>query len=155
MTTDNEEWNLESLVKAASGFPTRVASCPQRTWAILTKYDNNRSFLEWADRYDIRVPQFEKATQIASDLLDDFMEYKNNLVRLQAVMASPGSFMKSPYKNPVGLGVEALVAERKALKAAMARITRVIDQLYVSPTEMEPLLMSERKKKRKKIKETS
>ncbi|KAH6640374.1 hypothetical protein F5144DRAFT_626551 [Chaetomium tenue] len=131
---DNEEWNLESLVKAASGFPTRVASCPQRTWAILTKYDNNRSFLEWADRYDIRVPQFEKATQIASDFLDDFMEYKNNLVRLQAVMASPRSFMKSPYKNPVGLGVEALVAERKSLKAAMSRITRVIDQLNSDPS---------------------
>jgi len=116
-------------MKAASSFPTRVAACPQRTWAILTKYDNNRSFVEWADRYDIRVPQFEKATQISSDLLDDFMEFKNNLVRIQAVMAAPGSFMKSPYKNPIGLSVEALVAERKQLKAEMARIARVIDQL--------------------------
>ena len=116
-------------MKAASGFPTRVAVCPQRTWAILTKYDNNRSFIEWADRYHIKVPQFERATQISSDLLDDFMEYKNNLVRIQAVMSDPGSFLKSPYKNPVGLAVEALVAERKLLKAEMGRIGKVIEQL--------------------------
>jgi hypothetical protein len=57
------------------------------------------------------------------------MEYKNNIVRIQAVMADPGSFMKSPYKDPVGLGVDALVAERKLLKTEMSRIANVIDQL--------------------------
>jgi len=129
MRTDHEEWNLELLMKAASAFPTRVASCPQRTWAILTKYDSNSSFVEWADRYHIKVPHFEKATQISFDLLDDFIEYKNNLVRIQAVMADQGSFEKSPHKNPVGLGVQALVAERKLLKAEMGRIVEVVDQL--------------------------
>ncbi|KAK4459300.1 hypothetical protein QBC42DRAFT_183737 [Cladorrhinum samala] len=131
---DHEEWNLELLMKAASAFPTRVASCPQRTWAILTKYDSNSNFVEWADRCHIKVPHFEKATQISFDLLDDFIEYKNNLVRIQAVMADQGSFEKSPHKNPVGLGVQALVAERKLLKAEMGRIVEVVDQLNKDPS---------------------
>ena len=74
-----EEWSLESLFRAAAGFPAHVARCPERTWAILTKYDNKRSPLEWADKYNIKVPSFTNCQQYTSDLLDAFMEYKNNL----------------------------------------------------------------------------
>jgi hypothetical protein len=53
------------------------------------------------------------------------MEYKNNLSRVQAVMANPSAFKVSPYRKPV----EALVAERKAIKAEMRKIVDIIDAL--------------------------
>jgi hypothetical protein len=57
------------------------------------------------------------------------MEYKNNLSRVQAVMANPSAFKLSPYRQPVNLSVEALVAERKAIKAEMRKIVDIIDSL--------------------------
>ena len=110
-----EEWSLESLFKAAADFPAYVDCCPQRTWAILTKYDNNRSFLEWADRYNIKVPSFTNYQQYISDLLDVFMEYKNNLSRIQAVLARPELYTISQATAPVDINAETLVAERKAI----------------------------------------
>lgn len=132
---DNEDWTLDTLVKAASSFPSRVATCPQRTWAILTRYDNNRSFAAWADKHDVRVPDFNRVQQITSDLLDNFMEYKNNLSRLQAVMANPAAFKLSPYRDPVGLSVEALVNERKLLKDEMSKIGAIVDGLNKDPLQ--------------------
>jgi hypothetical protein len=132
---DSEDWTLDTLVKAAASFPSRVATCPQRTWAILTRYDNNRSFVEWADKHDINVPDFNRVQQTTSDLLDNFMEYKNNLSRLQAVMADPASFKLSPYRHPVGLDVEALVNERKLLKDEMSKIGYIIDNLNKDPLQ--------------------
>jgi hypothetical protein len=131
---DNEDWTLDTLVKAASSFSTRVSTCPQRTWAILTRYDNNRSFVEWAEKNDIVVPDFHRIQQTTSDLLDNFMEYKNNLSRLNAVMSDPAKYKLSSYKNPVGLSVEALIHERKLLKDEMSKIGYIIDSLNKDPT---------------------
>lgn len=39
-----QQWDIKSLMAAASRFPDLVADCPQRTYAILTKYDSLRSF---------------------------------------------------------------------------------------------------------------
>lgn len=40
-----QQWDIKSLMQAAARFPDLVADCPQRTYAILTKYDNLRSFV--------------------------------------------------------------------------------------------------------------
>ena len=53
---DGGEWTVASLLKAAAEFSARVASCPQVTRALLTNYDNNRSFLEWANAKAIEIP---------------------------------------------------------------------------------------------------
>lgn len=127
---DNQEWTLDSLIRVASGFPGRVATCPQRTWAILTPYNRNRSFVEWADARSIKVPVFSQVQQYAHDLLDSFMEFKNNLAKLQAAMANPLAFRVSSYNNAINLGVQDLVDERKAIKDEMAKIVRIIDELY-------------------------
>jgi hypothetical protein len=55
---DNEEWMLESLLHVAAGFYARVAECPKRTWAILTKYDTDRAFLAWVAPHGVHVPPF-------------------------------------------------------------------------------------------------
>ncbi|KAF2108743.1 hypothetical protein BDV96DRAFT_652676 [Lophiotrema nucula] len=132
--SEDEEWSLESMFRAAAAFPKNVAACPQRTWAILTKYDNNRSFLEWADKRNIKVPQFSNVQQYTSDLLDMYMEYKNNLARIQACTANPAGFKLSPYRNPVNLSIESMVKERKLIKAEMKKIVDVIDQINNNPS---------------------
>ncbi|MCJ1388285.1 hypothetical protein MMC18_001130 [Xylographa bjoerkii] len=40
-----QQWDVSSLMAAASRFPDLDADCPQRTYAILTKYDALRSFV--------------------------------------------------------------------------------------------------------------
>lgn len=134
---DDEEWTLDSLLKAAASFPSRVAQCPQRTWAILTRYDNNRDFVKWAAGKKIVVPDFNRAQLAMSDLLDDFMEYKHNLSRLQAVMANPSAYEESTScRDAVGMDIASLVAERKKLKAEMTKISNVVDHLNARPREI-------------------
>ena len=129
-----EEWSLESLFKAAAGFPAHDARCSQRTWAILTKYDNNRSFLEWADKYKIKVPSFTNCQQYTSDLLDAFMEYKNNLSRVQTVLARPELYTISQVTAPISISAKTLIAERKAMKIKMRMIVAEIDKLNTNPS---------------------
>ena len=57
------------------------------------------------------------------------MEYKNNLARIQAVLANPTAYTLSPANNPVNIGVEALVTERKAIRVEMRKIVAEIDKL--------------------------
>jgi len=128
-TTDSEEWSLDNLFKTAAGFPARVAACPQRTWAILTKYDNNRDFVEWAEHNKITVPQYVSVQAYTSDLLDMFMEYKNNIARLQAVLSNPLGYVASPVSNAIKITVASLVEERKKMKREMATIVKVIDKM--------------------------
>ncbi|KLP16646.1 Uncharacterized protein LW94_7661 [Fusarium fujikuroi] len=87
--SEDAEWTLDSLIRAASAFPARVAACPQKTYAILTPYNRNRSFVKWAEENNITVPDFSPIQQYTHDLLDNFMEFKSNLSRIQAVIANP------------------------------------------------------------------
>lgn len=76
-----QQWDLKSLMQAASRFPDLVADCPQRTYAILTKYDSLRSFI-------VRQPaaysklQYENAQIYTNVLMDTFMSYKALYKRL-------------------------------------------------------------------------
>ncbi|KAF5689353.1 hypothetical protein FCIRC_1457 [Fusarium circinatum] len=134
--SDDAEWTLDSLIRAASAFPGRVAACPQKTYAILTPYSRNRSFVQWAEENDITVPDFSPIQQYTHDLLDSFMEFKSNLGRIQAVIANPLAYEPSRFNNPVNLSVEALVAERQAIKKEMAKIVGIIDKLNNNPSEL-------------------
>lgn len=71
-----QPWNIQSVMQAAARFPSLVANCPQRTHAILTKYDSLRSFVS-------RKPaaysplQYENAQIYTNVLMDAFMSYKS------------------------------------------------------------------------------
>ncbi|CVL08477.1 uncharacterized protein FPRN_13219 [Fusarium proliferatum] len=130
--SEDAEWTLDSLIRAASAFPARVAACPQKTYAILTPYNRNRSFVKWAEENNITVPDFSPIQQYTHDLLDNFMEFKSNLSRIQAVIANPLAYVPSRFNNAVNLNVESLVAERQAIKREMAKIVGIIDRLLVS-----------------------
>lgn len=76
-----QPWNIQSVMQAAARFPSLVANCPQRTHAILTKYDSLRSFVS-------RKPasysplQYENAQIYTNVLMDAFMSYKSLYKRL-------------------------------------------------------------------------
>ena len=128
---DAEEWSLETLFRSAAAFPSRVASCPQRTWAILTKYDNNRDFVQWAGKNKIRVPQYHGAQAYTYGLLDMYMEYKTNIARLQAVLQNPNDYVMSSVPEAIQPTVAALVQKRRKMKAQMGLIVEEIDTLSV------------------------
>lgn len=76
-----QQWDIKSLMAAASRFPDLVADCPQRTYAILTKYDSLRSFV--AQKPAAYTPlQYESAQIYTNALLDSFMSYKSLYKRI-------------------------------------------------------------------------
>lgn len=70
-----QQWDIKSLMAAASRFPDLVADCPQRTHAILTKYDSLRSFIEKQPPAYSKM-QYENAQIYTNVLMDTFMSYK-------------------------------------------------------------------------------
>jgi hypothetical protein len=126
---DGEEWTLESLIRAVSGFPARVATCPQKTWAVLTPYTQNQSFVKWAAESKICVPTFSHIEQYTDNLLDSYMLYKRHLALLQAAMRDPLAFREGKCGNHISLDVYSLVETRKAIKYEMAKIVGIIDSL--------------------------
>jgi len=129
---EGQGWTFDSVLHAAAGFPARVASCPQLTWAILTRYDHNRSFLTWAAKSSIEVPRFSNCQQYAADLLDAYMGWKYNLAELQAVMANPAAYKLSSAKDAIPLTMEDLVVERATVRGEMQLIVNTINSLQVS-----------------------
>lgn len=72
----NEQWDVDSLMRAASRFPDLVAKSPQRTYAILSKYDSLRSFL--ALKPPNATPlEYENAKLYTNSLMDSYMTYKS------------------------------------------------------------------------------
>ncbi|KAK3319535.1 hypothetical protein B0T19DRAFT_361924 [Cercophora scortea] len=137
---DTEQWTLSSLLEAAAAFPTRVAECPQRTWAILTRYDSNKSFVEWAAKANIQVPRFDvmqpfPVMQYTYDLLDDYVRHKANLRRLQAAVANPDDYEPSITEDSFHpIDVKALLEQQTLIKEQMLRISSVVTELNLDPT---------------------
>ncbi|KAK0624296.1 hypothetical protein B0T14DRAFT_426729, partial [Immersiella caudata] len=133
---DGQEWTLDTLMKAAASFPNRVAACPQRTWAILTKYTKNRSFLEWEVDSASQIPNFSLARAPAEELLDSYMAYKSSLTRLNDIMANPGAYKLSPFRDPISIDVESLVQQRKFVRSIMKEIVAIVDLLNDEPSKI-------------------
>ncbi|KNG51198.1 hypothetical protein DDE82_005910 [Stemphylium lycopersici] len=76
-----QQWDIQSLMAAAARFPDLVADCPQRTYAILTKYDSLRSFVAKKPA-SYTALQYENAQIYTSTLLDSFVSYKSLYKRL-------------------------------------------------------------------------
>ncbi|RFN44900.1 hypothetical protein FIE12Z_10881 [Fusarium flagelliforme] len=71
----DQQWDIKSLMQAAARFPDLVADCPQRTYAILTKYDNLRTFIARQPQGYTKL-QYENAQIYTNVLMDSFMSYK-------------------------------------------------------------------------------
>ncbi|KLU89845.1 hypothetical protein MAPG_08814 [Magnaporthiopsis poae ATCC 64411] len=70
-----QQWDLKSLMQAAARFPDLVADCPQRTHAILTKYESLRSFVADKPKGYSKLA-YENATMYTNVLMEAFMGYK-------------------------------------------------------------------------------
>ncbi|KAF7541297.1 hypothetical protein G7054_g717 [Neopestalotiopsis clavispora] len=70
----DEDWNFETLRKAAVKFPDYVAETPMRTHVVLTKYTSLRSFLPYATRYSPMI--YENSGAYTTMLQESFAEYK-------------------------------------------------------------------------------
>ncbi|KAH0524198.1 hypothetical protein TsFJ059_009098, partial [Trichoderma semiorbis] len=123
------EWTLSSLVQAASVFPQSVAKCPQRTWAILSRYDTIPNFIEYAQKHSIAIRRYDGVQTFTCDLLDMHMEYKTNVQMLTHAMSHLDQYSLSQEKNAVAINVASLVTERQKLKVEMAKLVKVIEEL--------------------------
>ncbi|KAK0629474.1 hypothetical protein B0T17DRAFT_589241 [Bombardia bombarda] len=143
-----EKFRLSKIIETASldalqsqmpadDFPERVTSSPQRTWAVLTRYDSNQDFVRWAEEHSISVPNYRSVQPYACELLNMYMGYKRNLVRVQAVLSDRESFSTSLVAGAVGLDIKSLLVARKAMKNEMALIAEEMDRLCLRPHEIE------------------
>ncbi|CAD6945577.1 unnamed protein product [Tilletia caries] len=71
----DEQWTIESLLAAANRFPYLASQFPQRTYAILTKYESLRSFVKLRPA-TVSPLKYENAALYANMLMDAFLEYK-------------------------------------------------------------------------------
>ncbi|KAE8229232.1 hypothetical protein CF326_g5803 [Tilletia indica] len=82
-----EAWTVESLSRAATRFPDHVAQSPQRTYAILTKYETLRSFQALKPQ-ELTAIDYENAILYTNELMDTFMSYKAIYGRLTSQIAA-------------------------------------------------------------------
>ncbi|KAG8691308.1 hypothetical protein FRC11_005055 [Ceratobasidium sp. 423] len=137
--SETEPWTLDSVFRAASAFPNRVALNPQRCWAILTRYTHNLSFHS-STLKSIPIRNYANVNPYASDLLDDYMEYKANLLGIKNVLDEPIGYVLGPGSQPVDVRTEALVAARRKMKEQMGKIVDEIELLNETPSSL-PLVM--------------
>ncbi|CAK4024480.1 Hypothetical predicted protein [Lecanosticta acicola] len=76
-----QQWDIPSLMQAAARFPDLVANCPQRIYAIVTKYDSLRSFLEEKPAGYTKL-QYENAQIYTNAMMDSYMSYKTLYTKL-------------------------------------------------------------------------
>ncbi|KAK0554870.1 hypothetical protein OC845_000511 [Tilletia horrida] len=71
----DDEWTIDSVKAAASRFPSLVGLFPQRTYAVLTKYETLRSYM-MLKPVKLSPLRYEVAQLYTNMLLDAYMEYK-------------------------------------------------------------------------------
>ncbi|KAG9960506.1 hypothetical protein KCU61_g6435, partial [Aureobasidium melanogenum] len=157
-----QQWNIQSLMQAAARFPDLVADCPQRTYAILTKYDSLRSFVARKPAAYTAL-QYENAQIYTNALMDSFMSYKSlykqlgeHIFNIQSKTleivpwaekeAAPGPSLSGGKKNEeTGLypfvedltrfeaSVKGLSDARIAIRRQMMRIVNEVDLIEKDP----------------------
>ena len=127
----DEEWTIESLVRASSAFADNVAKCPQRTWAILTRYDTVPGFVVWSSTFSppITIRRYEGVQRLTSELLDMYIEYKGNLLILNDAIRHQDRYEESQRPDRIDLALGALIDARRALRAEMGKIVSNIEAL--------------------------
>lgn len=126
---EQDDWTLQELFKSAASFPARVSKTPKRTHAILTKYDNNLTFLSWAQNRQIKIPQYDNAYAYSRELLDMYMAYKGHLALLQDALANPDKYQQNDAADAVEVSIRDLATTRKMIRAEMSTIVEDIDKL--------------------------
>ncbi|KAJ5653741.1 hypothetical protein N7490_000744 [Penicillium lividum] len=130
---EQDEWTLIELFKAAAAFPARVSRISQRTHAILTRYDTNPGFLQWAKEKNISLKSYGLAQVHARDLMDKYFGVKKNLTRVESALSNPSQYEPSRKEGAVKLDTDSLVQERQKLKQEVAKIVDQVNAIDSSP----------------------
>ncbi|PWN43857.1 hypothetical protein IE81DRAFT_346244 [Ceraceosorus guamensis] len=77
----DEEWTIDSLLAAAQRFPYLASQFPQRTHAILTRYENLRSYVAMRPKTVSKIG-YENAAVYTGTLMDCYLEYKTLYKRI-------------------------------------------------------------------------
>jgi hypothetical protein len=84
-------WDIDSMYAAAASFPSKVAQTPQKTFAILTKYNAVTSFLQ-SNLGGLEVVNYDGVLSYTADLFENFMEYKQLVKSVQLMLADPDKY---------------------------------------------------------------
>ncbi|KAK0529324.1 hypothetical protein OC834_003732 [Tilletia horrida] len=157
----DDEWTIKSVMAAAARFPALVGLFPQRTYAVLTKYENLRSYLELKP---VRLTplRYELAQLYTNQLSDAFLEYKSLVKRLSTDIADvqaglkeikiPSNRVAIPSSvsaaklNYFAASLTGLDDARRAIRAQLNTIVAEIDLLTdhpetaSSPTHKQPYI---------------
>ncbi|PWN86838.1 hypothetical protein FA10DRAFT_269937 [Acaromyces ingoldii] len=146
----DDEWTIDTVMAAAARFPALVGLYPQRTYAVLTRYELLRSFRELRPTA-LSPMRYEVAQLYTGMLLDGFMEYKSLAKRLAADIADVQAGLKviiqgddeggMPLSRTVrdaGLArfspdILGLDRARSGVRTQMNAIAREIDLLTAQP----------------------
>ncbi|KAJ9656097.1 hypothetical protein H2201_008648 [Coniosporium apollinis] len=127
-------WDMDSMFAAAAAFPAQVAKCPQRTWAVLTKYKANRSFVEWSENKKFTPLEYENIGSFTGELFENFMEYKLLLKKVQDMLQNRDAYEVQPDRhNAITTDVPTLIAVRSAMHNEMNKIVEAVDVLAKDP----------------------
>jgi len=134
-----QQWDIKSLMQAAARFPDLVADCPQRTYAVLTKYENLRSFVERQPKAYSKLA-YENAQIYTNVLMDAFMSYKALYKQLsdQIFQVRQKTMEILPWESKDAADNAARVARIAAAAAAVPAPGGVIAAAATSPAPAAP-----------------
>ncbi|KAH6664290.1 hypothetical protein B0J14DRAFT_682520 [Halenospora varia] len=110
--TEATQWDLGCMFAAAAAFPSKVASCHQKPWAILTKCKANRSFVRHANSTVHPTLEYDQISSYTAELFDNFMDYKLLLKSLQTIARNRGDYLVKPSEGStvsIGMSMKTLL----------------------------------------------
>ncbi|KAK0549212.1 hypothetical protein OC846_004166 [Tilletia horrida] len=157
----DEQWTIDSLLAAANRFPYLVSQFPQRTYAILTKYESLRSFVMLKPK-KVSPIKYENAAIYTNQLMDAYMEYsvlfkrltgdikdlQTGLKRFKVVpppatdasgiktvapQLSQSKSLKASKLERFEASIAGLDAARRAIRTQMNNIVREVDSIERNP----------------------
>ncbi|KAF5637152.1 hypothetical protein F52700_4889 [Fusarium sp. NRRL 52700] len=129
-------WDIDSIFKAAAAFPERVAERPQLTWAILTKYKSNRSFIEWVSNKPVQTLQYDQVSSYTAELFDSYMDYKILLKYVQLIIDDPDGY-EPIDKDSLDTSIDTLLGVRLAMRKEQSKIIAAVSVLSRDPGILE------------------
>ncbi|KAF5004996.1 hypothetical protein FDECE_8521 [Fusarium decemcellulare] len=131
--SENTPWDIDSIFEAAAAFPQRVSERPQRTWAILTKYKSNRSFMDWSSNNPVKTLEYDQVSSFTAELFDSYMDYKILLKYVQLIIDDPESYEAVEGNDAFDTSIETLLGIRLAMRYEQGNIIEAISVLSRDP----------------------
>ncbi|CAD6886564.1 unnamed protein product [Tilletia controversa] len=134
----NEPWTIESIIKVASRFPQNVARSPMRTYAVLQKYDQLRSYLALKPA-KLGKMNYDNVALYTDELLDYFMVFKalyNNISGdIREIQQGTKRFRPNQQVEEGGYeaSIDGLEEACRAIRPELSSIVERVEQITKRP----------------------